>query len=159
MVVSSNIPTISWEENFSYDDERRVATLILEALRSARGERISDEPMLFFFIPTPLAYDKAELEMVEGYHKATGEQLRHIAFPRGKAYVVASPDQFLQLVPLTFKLGPPELTFILSQCGLDLSSSEQSLSDHIVDALAKDSSADGCYAGLHFDSGDLVELF
>jgi len=162
MVKKPALPDIAWEENFQPEDEARVADHILRVLLARLPPPPPQATRLFFFIPTPTPYADAETRFLAASQTGTmaGRQPRTVTLPRGgKCYVVAGADSFRKLLPHAFHLGPPELTFIAADCPFDLDAGEAQMAGFVLAALTHRATAGQHRVGMHFDSGDLVELF
>lgn len=117
----------------------------------------------FFVVPTPVPYDKAEAEFLEAVQD-TGESPAGffvLLLPRGgKCYATRDLVRFQALLPRAFDLGPPELTFVAANCPFDQTATEHALAGFVISVLdASLSPRPGQISGMHFDSGDLVEVF
>lgn len=163
MVTGAGLPPISWEENFGPEDEIRVSSVIVETITRALAAPAERRQRLFFIVPTPTPYAKAESALLAAAVAAgmAAKDLRVLALPHGgRCYAVSGEAGLRMLVPHAFRLGPPELTFIAANCGFDLGAPEADIARFVLDALRSEpSAAKRDLAGLHFDSGDLVESF
>ncbi len=166
MVADEEHPEISWIENSSLEDERRFSDQLVSIISSALPSLAEDRVRLFFLIPTPAPHPDAEARMINEINyptEGTGD-VRLIMLPRGgRCYVVSAEDRLRALVPLAFRLGPPELTFLASNCTFDQHALESEITDFVLNALIAERpqrlANPRLVAGLHFDSGDLVEVF
>jgi hypothetical protein len=162
MVTGPELPQISWEEDFSREDERRVSGQIVATITSKLTPPAAGCSRLYFFVPTPAPYTKAEAKLLlaldaEGI---TAKELRVLTLPHGgRCYVVSDENHFRTLLPHAFHLGPPELTFVVANCRFDISSAEEDIVNLVLAALRSTPSATQDIVGMHFDSGSLVELF
>jgi hypothetical protein len=162
MVNKRDLPIITWEEDFGPEDERRVSGLIVATITAGLALPADGCERLFFVVPTPTPYTKAEAEMLSAFGEKRGaaEKLRIVALPRaGRCYVTSGEMRFRELLPHAFRLGPPELTFIAANCEFDHKAAQSDIVTFVLEALAKTPSSTNDVAGMHFDSGDLVELF
>jgi hypothetical protein len=162
MVNKTDLPIITWEEDFEPEDERRVSGLIVTTITAALALPADGYERLFFVVPTPTPYAKAEAEMLSAFDtkRVVAKELRIVALPRGgRCYVTSGDMRFRRLLPHAFRLGPPELTFIAANCEFDLTAAQSDIVPFVLKALAKMPSAASDVAGMHFDSGDLVEMF
>lgn len=162
MVNDPKIPLITWEENFNLDDARRVSDLIVATLTEKLASKETGHSRLFFFIPTPTPYQKAEAKLFNAFRVKddSGCDLRVLALPQnGRCYVTSSAQCFKELIPHAFQLGPAELTFVATNCKSTLSEQEDNLVNFVLTVLEGTKSTTQEFAGMHFDSGDLVEVF
>jgi hypothetical protein len=158
MVTGEGIPKICWEENLGPDEMRRVSDGIVCGLTS-RLALPMERNRLFFVIPTPSPYAKAEAEMLSAL--ATACTLRLVRLPKGgRCYVVSDESGFRLLIPLAFRLGPPELTLFAANCDFGAAAEEEQIASFVLNVLRDSSSLAGQdVAGFHFDSGDLLSAF
>jgi hypothetical protein len=161
MVNKADLPVIAWEESFGPTDERLVAGQIVAAITAPLLSPSVGRRRLFFVIPTPTPYANAERDLLSAIGAEGAQELRVLRLPHeGRCYAIDNEEQFCAWLPRFFRLGPPELTFIAANCELDLTASEDSIARFVMAAL--DSGASQVrrdVVGMHFDSGDLVELF
>ena len=67
---------------------------------------------------------------------------------------------FKALLPAAFRMGPPEITLFAANCRFDLHGDENAFAGFLLAVLKDNATAQtGEVAGMHFDSGDLVEVF
>lgn len=163
MVTRAELPCISWEEDLGPDDIRRVSDLILATITDALALPADGSNRLFFVVPTPIPYVRAEAELLAAAATPGTEarELRVVTLPQGgKCYVIPGEERFRALLPYIFRLGPPELTFIAANCKFDLTAAENEIINFVYAVLGDALSNSTCdVTGMHFDSGDLVELF
>jgi len=163
MVNGMELSRISWEENFGPEESRRTADLIVAAITSSLAPPAAGYKRLFFVVPTPTPYAKAE-EALFAAASAAGmaeRDLRLVPMPSGgKCYAISGESQFRMLIPNVFHLGPPELTFIAANCEFDLAVTQEEIANFVLRALRGASpTKTNDLVGMHFDSGDLVEMF
>lgn len=162
MVTNTTLPHISWEENFGPEDMHRVSDIIVETITNVLTVPTDGRKRLFFVVPTPPPYVKAEVELLAAANASdAAKALRVVKLThKGRCYAISSEKQFRALIPHAFHLGPPELTFIAANCGFDLAATESEIANFVLNVLEDVSFvATGDLVGMHFDSGDLVELF
>ncbi|MDD1620691.1 MAG: hypothetical protein LUQ11_04365 [Methylococcaceae bacterium] len=162
MVSGAELPRISWEENFGPEEINRIADLIVATITGSLAPPAGGRQRLFFVVPTPTPYAKAEKELFAAAGEAGMEKdLRWVNLPNGgRCYAISGESQFRRLIPSTFRLGPPELTFIAANCEFDLATTAGEITDFVLSALRAESrAAMNDFVGMHFDSGDLVEMF
>ena len=162
MVKSSEPSKISWEEDFSSEDEKRISSRILATITSGLVIPIEGQHRLYFFIPTPAPYQEAESNFAFALEAAGVKSFerRVLMLPRGgRCFAVLGDDSFLALLPLAFHLGPPELTFIAANCRFSLQTQEEEILNFILAILENGAPDPKNVSGMHFDSGDLVEVF
>ena len=158
----AELPLITWEEDFGPEDVRRVSYMIVATITAALASPTAEQERMFFVVPTPTPYAKAEAELLSafGAERTAAGELRVVTLPRGgRCYVTSGESRFRALLPHSFRLGPPELTFIAANCGFDLSAAEGDIVKFVLGVLGDVPCATNDVAGMHFDSGDLVELF
>jgi hypothetical protein len=157
------MPSLHWEENLCDEDARVMTTRIIETLTGALGPRMAGSRRLFFVVPTPSPYARAEAELLAAARSAgIGENaLLVLDLPRaGRCYTVGSEDGLRRLIPAAFRLGPSELTFIVADGELDLGAPREQLTALVLAVLTDRPLGDRTRAaGLHFDSGEPVESF
>ncbi|MGR9108855.1 MAG: hypothetical protein ACU843_18200 [Gammaproteobacteria bacterium] len=88
--------------------------------------------------------------------------MRIIQLPRGRCYVFNSEQRFKDVLPRAFEMGPPEITLIAADCLFDLYGDEKIIADFVLKIVLRtqaDETAETRTAGLHFDSGELMEEF
>lgn len=156
MVTGGTLPSISWEEDFGPADDGRVSELILATLTSRLRSPVG-RTRLYFVLFTPTPYSDAE----QRFLTAAGGDLRVLSLPhRGRCYAFRDTAAFRASLPLAFRLGPPEITLVGANCGFDLGAPEDEITRLVLTALGQPPAETmGDLAGLHFDSGDLVEAF
>lgn len=158
----TELARISWKEAMEPEEVRRVSDSIASSIIATLTTPTAGSHRLFFIVPTPIPYKKAEEELFSAFDdrkKATGK-LRAVSLPqKGKCYVVSGKRCFRMLLPYVFSLGPPELTFIAANCPFDFYAEESVIAKVVVEMLMDEPNADLEYKGFHFDSGDLVESF
>lgn len=157
---------ISLEENFTAADEHRVSALIVQTITADLTQVTERENRLYFIVPTPTPYRVAEEEMlreigVYSKNKTAADGFMRVTRLRNGAtcYVISGTSIFLKVIPLAFRLGPPEVTFFAANCPFGIGVALDELSDYVLAALKADRSS-GCeFIGMHFDSGDLMDTF
>lgn len=163
MVNKADLPRISWEEDFGPQEADRVSGEIVAAISGNLPTPAAGFERLYFIVPTPAPYTRAEAEFLAAAAKegSTPQNVRVVALSHGgKCYVFGTEGLFKALLPNAFRMGPPELTLIAANCSLDLASSESDIAGFVLAALKDDPAGlAGDMAGIHFDSGDLVEVF
>jgi hypothetical protein len=161
MVSKSDLPVIVWDEGFGPADERRVTELIMATMNASLLPQPSGRNRLFFVVPTPAPYANAEANLFAAIGADAAQELRVLPLPRGgKCYVTSSEERLRALLPHAFQLGPPELTLIAANCDLSLAAPEGKMTDFVLGVLKRlPSTVQRDVVGMHFDSGDLVELF
>lgn len=161
MVSEPGLPAITWEEDFGPDDASAMSAVITATITARLKPPASGRERLFFVVPTPRPYAKAEAALLAefGTGGADAGDLRVVTLPRGgRCYVTADERQFRALLPLAFGLGPPELTLLVANCAFDLTAPEVDIVAFVLATLGDVPSVSRDVAGMHFDSGDLVEL-
>lgn len=161
MVNKAELPAITWEENFGPEEDRRVSDLIVSTITAQLASPLAEREWLFFIVPTPSPYEKAEVNLLSALGATVSKDLRVVTLPRGgRCYMTTGEERFGVLLPHIFHMGPPELTLIAANCGFDLTATEDEIAKFVLTALKGVSSATPRdVVGMHFDSGDLVELF
>lgn len=162
MVNHLNTPSISWDENLNSQEVINIANLITDTLTAALPSATEGQSQLFFTIPTPTPYSAAEQQLLatKDIQEISNSHFRIIDLPNnGKCYVLNGRGEFCRFIPHAFQLGPPELTFLAANCAFGLMSNETMISDFVVSNLKKESHLLSECTGMHFDSGDLVEVF
>lgn len=160
------LPTIFWDEGLSAKEELALGQAILHVVRqyqvAALLTSINTNSNYYVFIPNPVPYDSAEAAMLAALPADLAQQVRCISLPRaGKCYGVMGDEACLALMPQAFHLGPPELTVLAFPSTLICLENEIELARYISAQLARRDTepAPREVVGLHFDSGDLLEIF
>ena len=163
MVTKAEGPRISWEEDIGPEEAARLSEEIVALITQRLPEPEPGRARLYFVVPTPAPYDSAEADYLAAVTAAGGrpESFRVVTLPRGgKAYLFGAQELFKALLPQAFRLGPPELTLVAANCWFDLHGADSDVATFLLAYLKHDSrELTGEVAGLHFDSGDLVEVF
>lgn len=162
MVTGAELPRISWEEDFGAKDVRRVSDLIVATITAGLASPAVGRKRLFFVVPTPTPYAKAEAKFLAASTAGTpAREFRVVTLPHGgTCYAASAEERFRALLPHAFRMGPPELTVIAVNCVFDLTAPEDEIAKFVLAALGDaPSTATRDVAGMHFDSGDLVEVF
>lgn len=154
--------TICWGEGLAAKQEQALAHAILDLVRHSQ---VAEQPLLancYFFIPNPAPWGNAEAAMFAALPASLAQQVRSIQLPHGgKCYAVLGDVDCLAFMPHAFHLGPPELTMLAVDGKLISLENENELARFITLQLARRGPVLGPRAvvGLHFDSGDLLEVF
>lgn len=160
--IKEGLPAITWEEDMEPEDVSSVSDAIVSAITAVLKPSTAESHRLFFVVPTPVPYAKAESELFYAFKaggKTTGK-LRAVTLARkGRCYVISGEQCFRMLLPHIFNLGPPELTFIAGNCTFDFSAEKNTISGFVLRAIKGEPCPDCDFQGLHFDSGDLIESF
>ncbi len=170
MVNTMTLPTIFWDEGLSAKEELALAQAILHVVRqnqvaallASSNTSSNTNTNYYVFIPNPVPYDSAEAVMFTALPFDLAQQVRSIGLPHaGKCYGVMGDTACLALMPHAFHLGPPELTVLAFPSTLICLENEIELARHISAQLARrdTEAAPREIVGLHFDSGDLLEIF
>lgn len=157
---------ISWEEDFNPDDDHRVSTLITHTITAGLNQLTEGHKRLYFIVPTPAPYPVAEQEMLRDINvdrdkKTEIDSIFRVAklINGATCYITSGENNFCRVIPLAFRLGPPELTLIAANCGFSIDSTIKEISEFVLAALNADLSSGFNFNGMHFDSGDLIEKF
>ncbi len=156
------VPSICWDEGLSAKQEQALGQVILDLVRHKQVAALPAITNYYVFIPNPVPYDSAEAAMFAALPAGLAQQVRRIRLPQaGKCYGVVGDAACLALMPHAFHLGPPELTLLALPCGLTSLENEIELARYITAQLARRDTdpAPREIVGLHFDSGDLLEVF
>jgi hypothetical protein len=160
--IKEGLAAITWEEDMAPEDVSSVSDAIVSAITAALKPPAAESHRLFFVVPTPVPYSKAESALFSAF-KASGKttgKLRAVTLDRkGRCYLISGEQCFKMLLPHVFNLGPPEFTFIAGNCKFDFSAEENTISGFVLGAIKGEPCVDCDFQGLHFDSGDLIESF
>jgi hypothetical protein len=162
MVNMMPVPAICWDEGLSPEQEQALAHAVLRLIQQRQGLAQFPAGNGYFFIPNPAPYAQAETTMLAALPNGLAQQVRVISLPRGgKCYGVAGDDACLGFMPHAFHLGPPELTILALDYGSIALANDGELERFVAQQLAqREPVAQPCaVVGLHFDSGDLVDVF
>ncbi len=164
MVKKIKNPSISWEEDFGPQEESSTSKLILNTMLTQLAAVSLTCTRLYFFIPVPTPYARAEADFIASFNTSYRKEtnLRVTELPNnGRCYITSSEELFLELIPQAFNLGPAELTFIIANCQFDLNTEDATIANYLSEALQNQPNCKQTrdLSGIHFDSGDLVELF
>lgn len=155
---------MSWAEDLSAIQEQALAHAILDLVRHRQVAALPEAANCYFFIPNPAPWENAEAAMFAALPEGLAQQVRSIQLQAGgKCYAVLGDVDCLAFMPHAFHLGPPELTMLAADSKLVSfeSKSESELAHFITLQLARCAPVPGprLVVGLHFDSGDLLEVF
>jgi hypothetical protein len=160
------LPIISWPEAGSESEMARVrdeiiATLTLYLEPAGQCQRV------YALVATPMLSPPAESRLLSAVQAeaAFGDPLRRVELPGGgRCYVCATQQTFASLLLPAFQFGPPEITLIGANCPHP-GDAPNLLSRFLMAQLQRSSDPERSVAvlrdsvGMHFDSGDLVEIF
>lgn len=158
----ATLPAIEWPEAPDPSVDSDLSATVLQLLTNAIGSPGSGETRLFFLVPSPPPAVAAEQKLlgVFGDEVLAEQQVRVVVLDnKARCYVVAESACFLRMLPIAARLGPPELTVIAVRCPVELLSFDNRLATLVTQALKGAERMQYAMAGMHFDSGDLVELF
>lgn len=162
MLNTMTLPVIFWDDGLSAKQELALGQAILQVVRQNQVAALLTSTNYYVFIPNPVPYDSAEAVMFAALPADLAQQVRCISLPHaGKCYGVMGDAACLALMPHAFHLGPPELTVLAFPSTLICLENEIELARYISAQLARRDTepAPREIVGLHFDSGDLLEIF
>ena len=158
-----NVPQICWDEGLGQDEELLIAERIMAELMLPLSKQYPDSHTLFFIVPTPTPYKAADAAFVAAATTAgaSPRTFRELIFRGGgRFYATAEESMFKALLPPAFHLGPAELTLIAAHCRFDFLAPTNEIADYVLAVLQDRATARRRdFVGMHFDSGDLVEIF
>jgi hypothetical protein len=151
------LPTIAWDEGLDAQQDAALARATIEALVAGLREPESSQRRAYVVVPTPAPDPREQTRWMAtaAHHGLAAGSLRLVSLSQGGCcFVVEDRAAVERWLPIVFRHGPPEIT-LLALNSVDHIGSQQ------VQAVLRDQShlnpADR--AGLHFDSGDLIERF
>lgn len=163
MVTDEDLAQLSWEEAFTPIEAAQKAKEIIAALTRRLTSSGPEHHRLYFAVPNPTPYAAAEAEFAKAMinEGASPENSRILTLPGGgKCYAFADASLFTKVLPDAFRLGPPELTLIAMNSDLHLGATEDALVELVLKVLGSRTTAQtGSAVGMHFDSGDLMQVF
>jgi hypothetical protein len=163
------LPRISWPEVVSAPEVARVqAEIITELKRHLKP--VPEDQRVYALVFTPTLTPQAEarfLSAAQADRPTPQDPVRIVDLPRrGRCYSCTTEEVFAALLPLAFQFGPPEVTLIAANLVGHSRGDLHSLSSFLRAQLRKEAcdpeSGNGTArdsVGMHFDSGDLVEMF
>jgi hypothetical protein len=160
--VPESVPgAISWPEAAGPAEAARLAGEIIAGLTRPLRTPGPGQRRTYVVIPNPVPYGRAQAAFLASLAGEPGAPagVRALDLPGGgRAYAVDGETLLLRLIPEAFSLGPPELTFIAANLP---DAPETAGEAALVAEILRNRSdlASGDLAGMHFDSGDLVERF
>jgi len=152
---------ISWPEKADPAEEARLAGEIVAGLMHPLRSAGPGQRRTYVVVPNPVPYARAQAAFLASLasEPVAPAGVRVLDLPEGgRAYAVDDQALLRRLIPEAFRLGPPELTFIAA----NLPSAPDAAGEAaLIAPILRDQSdlAPGDIAGMHFDSGDLVERF
>jgi hypothetical protein len=149
---------ITWEEGLSQQQDASLAHATVMALVERLRAPSSLQRRVYVLVPTPAPDLRGQARWV-----ATAEQyglvapsLKVVPLAHGGCCFMLEDEALLERwLPAVFRGGPPEITLLALNC------TEPCADGELIQSVLRDraplEAADR--AGLHFDSGDLIERF
>ena len=153
------VPSLSWPEAADPEAEQAAIDRICTLVGTGLPPLGPGHTRLLLALPTPAPYAVADAALRAAL--PPGARVRSLSWPpHGHCYAAEGMNAWRQLLPLVFRLGPPELTLLVLQGDWHLDAPAAGLLQAMKSVLADLADAGVvAHVGLHFDSGDLRQRF